>query len=238
MTADPALGRELLMAMRAVARMGLFELNSGHISTRVPDSDLLLVPRHLHGAGAVGGIAELGEEDLVEVELATGRWRGVHEPPEEVHLHTAIYRARPDVRAVAHTHAEHPVALSVAGVPVLPVHHHGALFAPAVPILDDHRQISDAERGQSLADALGPAWALVMRAHGCVSVGRTLPEAVAVMFTLDQCARRQLLAACAGTPVPIPVPEGSRPTLSDSTVRNVWHEFAGVDAATHDRHLT
>ena len=210
--------------------MGLFELNSGHIAARLPDHPGFLVPRHLHGDRGLGSLEGVTASDLVEVSLETGGWEEEAEPPEEVHLHTAIFRARPDVHAIVHCHPEAPVALSVADRPVLPVHHHGSLFAPAVQIYPDHRQINSPERGAAVAAALGQDWAIVLRAHGAIAVGRTLREAVAVVFTLDQCARRQLLAAQAGIPRGIEVPAGPRPELSGNSIRNIWFTFAPAGA--------
>jgi len=212
--------------MGAIRAMGLFELNSGHLAARVPGGGGYLVPRHLHGERGLGSLDSLTEADLVEVSLETGAWASGAEPPEEVHLHTEILRARPDVGAVVHCHPEAPVALSVADREVVAVHHHGALFDPGVPIYPEHHQISTPERGRALAAALGDRWAIVLRAHGAVAVGRDVKEAVAVMFTLDQCARRQLLAAQAGTPRPIEVPEGARRSLSENSIRNIWFTYA------------
>jgi len=194
--------------------MGLFELNTGHIAVRIRGRGAYLVPRHLHGEHGIGGLGALGLEDLVEVDLATGTWTDGQEPPDEVYLHTEIFRARADVGAIVHCHREAPVALSVADVPVVAVHHYGALFAPAVTIYSEHHQINSSERGR------------VMRAHGATAVGVDIREAVAVMFPLDQCARRQLQASQAGTPRPIDVPVGARPRLFANTIRNTWFWFA------------
>lgn len=222
--------KDLLDSMAAVRAMGLFELNSGHIAARLPDRPAFLVPRHLHGERGLGSLDGLTADDLVEVSLETGGWGDGQEPPEEVHLHTAIFRARPELHAIVHCHPEAPVALSVADLPVLPVHHHGSLFAPAVRIYPEHHQINAPERGQAVAATLGRDWAIVLRAHGAVAVGRNLREAVAVIFTLDQCARRQLMAAQAGTPRGIEVPAGARPELSANSVRNIWFTFAPAGA--------
>jgi len=203
---------------------------AGHIAARIPGRDAYLVPRHLHGEQSLGGFDALGPEDLLEVDLVTGMWPEGQEPPDEVHLHTEIFRARAEVGAIVHCHPEAPVALSVADVPVVAVHHHGALFAPAVSIYPEHHQINSPERGRALAEAIGKDWAIVMRAHGATAVGGDIREAVAVMFTLDQCARRQLLASQAGTPRPISVPSGARPRLSANTIRNIWFWFAASQA--------
>lgn len=221
-----SLGAELLAAVAAIRAMGLFELNSGHVAARLPGRNAYLVPRHLHGAGGLGSIDSLTEADLVEVSLDNGTWPEGQEPPEEVHLHTEIFRARPEVAAIVHCHPEAPVALSIADQPVLPVHHHGSLFGPAVAIFPHHFQINSADRGRELARALDQDWAIVLRAHGAVAVGRGLKESVAVMFTLDQCAKRQLLAAAAGTPRGIELPPGQRPELSANSIRNIWFTFA------------
>ncbi len=217
------LRRRLVLAIRVVHQMGLFELNSGHLSVRVPGEQAMLILGHLHTEQGAKTFEEVDESDICRLDLSTFRSEGEREPADEFHIHSSIYARRPEVQAVVHTHAWHPVAMSIANQPILPVLPHGLIFAPAVPTLEDHRQVETRELGDRLAETLGDGWAVMLRAHGPVTVGTSLEEAVAVMYTLDQCARAQLLAASVGQAVPISAPR--RQQISANRVRNIWRVF-------------
>ena len=90
--------------------------------------------------------------------------------PSEIHIHTAIYRRRQGVNAVAHLHPPITTALSVAGKPYVPVIHHGAIFLDGVPVHDDCRHVNTREKGDALALTLGDKRAVIMRGHGAVVV--------------------------------------------------------------------
>lgn len=216
---------KVLQAVRILYRMGLFELNSGHVSARVPGTNAAWILGHLHTEDT-RAFDEVGVDDLTLLDLDTLRWRGRRAPADEMYIHTAVYAVRPEVQAVVHTHAEYPVALSIADRSVLPVHHHGAIFAPEVPVFPNHRQIETPELGRDMAAALGGGYAVVLRAHGAVTVGASAEEAVMVMHTLHECARLQWLASQVGTPRPIDLGPDVRRTPSRNRVRNIWHVYS------------
>lgn len=118
-------------------------------------------------------------------------------------IHAAVYRARPDVHAVCHTHAAELVAFGVAGVAPRPVFHMAASFGTHIPIFDDYHPdsgllINDLDQADRLAAVLGERKAALMRGHGAVVTGDSLPEVVmgSVYFTRN--ARIRLAAATLG----------------------------------------
>lgn len=219
---EQRLKADILTGARILAKLGLFEDNSGHLSGRIPNTSRFWMIGHIHDRGLA--FEELTEEHLVCVDAETEEWEGNLEPPGEYYIHSGIYRARPDVGGVVHCHPTYPVALSVAGQQVLPVHHWGEPLWPAVPLMEEHRQIDTHERGVQLADALGSHQALVLRAHGSVTVGEDLAEAVVHTVVLDRCARLQYLACQVGEPRPIPV-DAPRP-LSRERIEKLWSLYA------------
>lgn len=103
----------------------------------------------------------------------------------ERYIHGEIYRARPDVHAIAHHHAPGVLPFCVAGVPIVPVYQHGAMIGNDVPFWDSRDDFGDTnllvvntQQGASLARALGPNWMVLMRHHGATVVGADLQEMV------------------------------------------------------------
>lgn len=107
----------------------------------------------------------------------------------EVRVHQQIYRIRPDVNGVCRVTPKAVMALSTQGITPLPRNGVGAFFAPRPPLWNDPRLLRNDESARGVAETLGQARAVVMRANGAVSVGATLPEAAAFAFFLEDVAR-------------------------------------------------
>jgi L-ribulose-5-phosphate 4-epimerase len=120
-------------------------------------------------------------------------------PPMEFHLHSAIYRARPDVNAVAHTHPLWSTLFSSAGEPVLPVTMQAAVMGP-VQVFPKTASINQRALAEELAAALGPHRVIMLKSHGAVTVGSNVVEAFVLAIYLEETARRQYLARSIGNP--------------------------------------
>lgn len=129
----------------------------------------------------------------------------------ERYIHSEIYRARPDVMAVVHSHSAAVIPFGlVPGVPLRPVCHMcGFLAAAGAPVFEIRRFAGDASNllidsrklGTDLAQVLGAHQAVLMRGHGSTVVGRTLREAVFRAVYLEVNARLQSEALKLGEPV-------------------------------------
>jgi HCOMODA/2-hydroxy-3-carboxy-muconic semialdehyde decarboxylase len=141
-------------------------------------------------------------DDILEYDLESKPIdpRG-RESVRERFIHGEIYKARPDVHAVVHNHSPSVVPFSVTTIPMQPVFHMAAFVGEGVP----NFEIRDAEKGtdllvktpylgQALAKSLGKSPAALMRGHGSVTVGETLPRAVGRSIYLEMSARMQLQA--------------------------------------------
>jgi L-fuculose-phosphate aldolase len=126
-------------------------------------------------------------------------------PPTELFIHTQIYRARPDVRAVVHAHSRMAVVMSVAGLSIVPVTNNALILGgDPIPVYPDPRLVRKPEQGDALARALGADQACIMRHHGTAVVGSSLMEAFLCAYALEENALRQHLAMQVGTPIPTP----------------------------------
>lgn len=222
------LRRRVAECVRLLEWMGLIDY-SGHCSMRIPGTDHVLInPARVSRC-------HVNAADIVTVDLDGRLVEGDLQPPLETALHTEIYRARPDVGAVAHLHTLYSTLLTLAGQPIQPVIFHGAIFADGVPVLDDCRHVNSPERGAALAATLGGARAVMMRGHGAVVVGED-PESVLLCATyLEDNCEKQYRAAQVGRVLPLKpdeAAEGNATLWSPWRFQKLWSyykEKSGID---------
>lgn len=190
--------QKIIDGMKILLKDGLMELNTGHLSVRVPGENLICLPGHLHDHGRT--LDTLTIDDIITIDMAGNKVEGALAGVGERFIHTRIYEARPDVSAVIHCHPKIATCFGIAGVPILPVYHRAAIFHPSVPIWDYPGQVDTPELAQQLADALGDGPAVLLRGHGAVTVGASPEECVAVCAILERTAEMQHIAATLGTP--------------------------------------
>jgi 3-hydroxy-2-methylpyridine-4,5-dicarboxylate 4-decarboxylase len=169
---------------------------SGHVALRDPEDRSVMWINSRKASRST-----LTARDVVPVDLKSGQRIGEgDEAPSEYHIHRAIFNRRADVSAIVHTHPDYIVGLSIAGIPLRPVHVTGAFLPATVPIFDDPNLINTEPRGERVADALGDASAVVLRGHGVVIVAGYPEEVVARTVCAEENARFQYIASSVGTP--------------------------------------
>ena len=181
----------IALATRMLAREG-FVGSSGHVSMRIPGTDRVLV-----GPADVTR-DNITADDVVTVDLNSKQLEGKRRQPDETEIHAGIYRARPDVMSIVHTHPTYSVVFSITKKPILPVHMHGAIFAEGVPVFDSVGHINTKELGDGLARTLGHRRAVLIKMHGAAIVGISLEEAFVAAIQLEENAQQQLLAETSG----------------------------------------
>ncbi|MDX2972732.1 class II aldolase/adducin family protein [Kribbella solani] len=217
--------RELLAdACRVLYRLGLVDY-MGHPSVRVPGSDLILIkPRHSTRIGAQDAIPP---ERMAVIDLDGRLIAGTDPPPGERFIHTAIYRARPDVGAIVHTHQPMATVMGIAGEPIQPILHvQSELVSTPVPVWECAKLVTDAELGADLAQALGTHRVCHLRGHGIVSVAESLPEAVINAIHLEQLAEASWRVRAMGArPRVIPPGEIEQRAATGSGWAVRWHYY-------------
>jgi ribulose-5-phosphate 4-epimerase/fuculose-1-phosphate aldolase len=193
---------DLAAASRILADQGVFDA-AGHVSMRHPGhAERFLMSRSL--APALVTADDIMELTL-ECEVCETRGRRAF---IERFLHGAIYRARPDVMAIAHGHSPSVIPFGLVTTPMRATYHNAAFLAEGVPVFDIRDRfgatdivINSAERGAALAEALGDKAVVLLRAHGVVVVGPSLQAAVFRAVFTEISARVQLHAAVLGGPI-------------------------------------
>jgi len=181
----------------------------GHVSVRLPDK-----------RGFVLMMARVPEppidpDDIMVFDYDGNKLEGDSATPYEITLHTEIYRKRPDVNSIVHSHPHAATALSTVGKTVYATTQQSKQFGKGVPVFKGDF-INDVQIGVELADCLGEHPAALMKGHGCVTVGRHVPDAVTTVFYLEQGAKQQIWAASLGA--------GDAQLVSDSILAHRFPE--------------
>jgi L-fuculose-phosphate aldolase len=115
--------------------------------------------------------------DLVALDPRTGeRVHGTRRPTSEMPMHLALYRARPELRAIVHTHSLYATMFAVANLPIAAHHYAIVDVGHEVPVVPYARFGSEA-LAQNVLAGLGQARAVLLQNHGAVAVGDSLAAA-------------------------------------------------------------
>lgn len=188
---------DVLAGCAALDAAGLGDMIWGHPSVRDTDG------RGAWMKAAGYGFDEIDSERVVLVSWSGEVLEGSGRRHLEYAIHTQVYRARPDVHAVVHTHAPALAAFASLDVPLHPLSHDGVPFThPQIPRLTTvtGSLISTVELGDATAAALGDANGVLLPSHGSVTVGVDIAAAVMYSVLLERACRTELTALAAGGP--------------------------------------
>ena len=193
-----ALRVDLAACYRLVALHGWSDLVFTHISARVPG------PEH-HFLISPDGLMfdEITASSLVKVDEHCTK---VIDSPHPVNpagfvIHSAVHAARPDVTCVLHTHTRAGVAVSAQRDGLLPISQQASLVVGSLAYHDyEGLAVRDDEKARLQAD-LGDRTNLILRNHGLLTVGASVPDAFLAMYLLEVSCQIQVMAMAGGTPL-------------------------------------
>ncbi len=206
------LKKDFIAAMRIINHQGLSDAFA-HLSARVnAGKRMLFMPRK--------SPALVSAKELFVVDLE----KAVHQST----VHQAIYKARQDIESVIHFHSPYVILLSVMGQTIRPMHNYSAIFYEGVPLFEATGQVETPERAGEIARLLGPAKAALLRGHGAVVVGKTIPEVCILSLYLEESARLQVEAIKLGIPQYLSREEAervARRTFKPESTLRAWEHF-------------
>jgi L-fuculose-phosphate aldolase len=136
---------------------------------------------------------------------------GIREPNPATRFHLWIYRARPDVEAIVHTHPPAASALAAAEQPLVVAHMDATPLFDDLAFLPDWPGLPTADReGELIAEGLARKHAMLLAHHGLLAAGRSVQEATFLAVFLERMARLQLDAAKVGGARPVDPAEARR----------------------------
>jgi L-fuculose-phosphate aldolase len=192
------LKQQLILAGKVLVAEGQDDFTRGHVSVRLPGNPKLFFMKP-HSMG----LDEITMQNILTIDLEGEVVAGTARRHSEVYIHSEIFKARPDVNCVIHTHPTYSVAFSSTGRPLKCYSQPGALFYESLGVYADTiNLIRSHAMGEGVAKALGSHRAVLLKNHGPVVTGRSIEEAVVGTIMLENAAMIQLLAEAAGDPAP------------------------------------
>ena len=190
------LHEQVAWASRILAMDGHGDFTLGHVSTREGDRV------HMKRNGI--GLEEVCPKDVLTIDLDGNRVAGEGKIHLEAVLHTAVYRARPDVDAVIHTHPPYTTAFGATDATLALINHDAVLFHDGLAYFDDTAElIVRPDQGDAVAAALGDKPVVIMRGPGVLIAERSVPWAVYTALTLERVIRLQTIATSLGNLQPM-----------------------------------
>ena len=176
----------------------LVKWTGGNVSARDPESGLVVIKP----SGVL--YDELRPEDHVVVNLEGEIVEGSLKPSSDTASHLYIYRNRPDVNGVVHTHSPYATAFAAVGQPI-PVYLTAIAdeFGGPIPCAG-FALIGGEEIGQQVVEHIGTSAAVLLKNHGVFTIGPTVRDAVKAAVMVEDVARAVWLALQLGQPDEIP----------------------------------
>ena len=169
MKSEFSLRQKMVEIGRLLEEKGLVVATDGNFSTRLPDGNILITP-----SGLPKG--KLSIDSLVKIDLEGKKISGSYKPSSEYRMHLEVYKKRPDVNAVVHTHSPYATAFAVSHIPLEPVVSEAVLANGHVPV-SPYATPSTEEVPRSIAGYIEKHNAILLANHGCLATGKDLEEA-------------------------------------------------------------
>ena len=212
-------------ANRILAGYGVLDA-FGHVSARHPDDP----GRFLISRSRAPELVTVA--DLMVLDLDCNPVEGdTRTPYLERFIHGEIYRTRPDVTAIVHSHAPAVIPFAASSVPLRPIYHMAGFLGRGAPVFDIRSRfgptdllVRNHDHGRALAEALGESDVALMRGHGYVAVAAGIPMAVYRAIYTQMNADLQQRAIALGGSVTYLVPEESALTVpvQELTIMRPW----------------
>jgi len=199
---------QVAQSCRILGKLNLTKEPSGHVSARVPGEDRVLIKAR---GPEESGLRFVSARDIITVDFTGKKIAGDDglDVPQEVFIHTWLYKTRPDVQCVVHVHPLTVVLFTICNKPILPL--YGAydpsglrLLVEGVANYPRSITVSNEQLGEEFAKAMGDKQACLMRGHGITSAGPSVEDATLTAIKLNDAAVINYQASLLGTPQPIP----------------------------------
>lgn len=219
---------QLAACYRVFAHLGWTEMIYNHITLRLPDSvsqgerQFLINPFGLH-------YSEVTASNLVKIDLQGRVLDGSTYPvnPAGFTVHGAIHAGIEGAHCVMHTHTTAGVAVACLQGGLSQSNFYSAQLHDMVAYHDFEGITIHAEEAPRLLKSIGTKPAVILRNHGLLAWGQTLPQTFAILWTLQRACEIQLATLSMGQPIPVPEPIAAKSTR-DALQFNP-HHGAGQD---------
>jgi len=173
---------------------GLVKMTSGNVSGRDAETGLVVIKPSGYT------FSELTPAHMVVVDLDGHVVEGDFKPSTDTDTHLYVYRHRPDVFGMVHTHSPYATSFAALGQPIPACLTASAMLGGEIPI-GGYAPIGGADIGQEIIDKIGKALAIVMQNHGVFTIGSSPLEATKMAIEVEEIAKITHLAILRGNPI-------------------------------------
>lgn len=175
-------------------RNGLVKMTSGNVSGRDSETGLVVIKP--------SGVSfeELAPTDMVVVDLDGQIVEGDLKPSTDTDTHLYVYRRRPDVFGMVHTHSPYASSFAALGQPIPACLTTCAMLGGEIP-LGGYAPIGGEDIGQEIINKIGGARAIIMQNHGVFSIGSSAQQATKMAVEVEEIAKITHLAMLRGQPI-------------------------------------
>ena len=174
---------EIIDASNEIYNKGLVSGKSGNISARFGNV-IGITP-------TLKSLSDLNEEDIVLVDMA-GNVLTKGKPSSEVNMHLEIYKKRPDVNAIVHTHSPYATGFAFSDKKLKRLEGFGPIKNPYLESIEYEKPGSD-ELAKSASEGLGTEDVLILKNHGVICVSDSLKEAMLLAVFVEETAKTQFI---------------------------------------------
>ena len=186
----------VVQAAQQLLRLGLVAATSGNVSMRLEGDEkeglIAVTP-------ASTDYETMTPEDIVVVDYDVDVIEGETVPSSESLTHVAVYKARPDISAVIHTHSIYASVLAVAGVPLPPILDELIAYLGGPVEVAEYGFPSTEDLGEKAIQAMGERNAVFIRNHGVLAAGRDMPDALRACELVERASQIYIQARALGS---------------------------------------
>jgi len=219
---------DLVTAYKILVNEGILD-SFGHVSVRsAKDPNIFIIPRAMPPALVTqDDLLELNVSDSQPIEPKGWRVNG------ERYIHGEIYKVRPDVQAIIHSHSPSVIPLGLTPIKMRPVVAQAGFLPPETPVFEIRKarepggrgmQVTDTKRGAALARVLASHPAVLMRGHGDVVVGSSVKQATVHSAYVNINARMQMQAMTLSSDI-VTMNEAELFTPDEFDFNRPWEHF-------------
>jgi L-fuculose-phosphate aldolase len=178
---------EIIDVSNEIYDKGLVSGKAGNISARFKgeNGDIIGITPTLKS------LSDLSEEDIVLVDL-DGNVLTRGKPSSEVNMHIEIYKKRPDVNGIVHTHSPYATGFAFSSKRLKRLEGFGEIKTPYLPYIEYEKPGTD-ELAKSASEGLGKEDVLILKNHGVICVSDSLKEAKLLAIFVEETAKTQFI---------------------------------------------
>ena len=174
---------EIIDVSNEIYDKGLVSGKAGNISARFGDV-VAITP-------TMTSLSNLDEEDIVLVDM-DGNVLTKGKPSSEVNMHLEIYKKRPDVKAIVHTHSPYATGFAFSNKKLKRLEGFGEIKTPYLSDIEYEKPGTD-ELARSASEGIGDEDVLILKNHGVICVSDSLKEAMLLAVFVEETAKTQFI---------------------------------------------